>query len=440
MKSFYFNSRKFFTGLYNYTFTKKINPIEKFKQFEVFRVLDEQGKILDKSFDNIPKETCLKIFKTMVQSRNYDVRFIMAQREGKISFYIPSTGEEAASAASIAALSDQDIVYGHYRESPIFIYRGYTIQDIANQLTGNDFAIGKGKNLPVCYTFRKGNIQNVKPPLATQLPQAAGAGYHFRVQNMDKVCAAYFGEGSASEGEFHAALNFASTLGAQTLYLCRNNCYSISTPSDEQYSGDGIAVQGVSYGIASLRVDGNDPIAVYHATNIAREYIMTKKRPFLIEFITYRVGDHSTSDYSKLYRNDEEMKKWNELLKNIGDPIERFMSYLKYKNWMTDTDYKKMVEDTQEETRTSLKKAIAAKKPSVDSLFDDVYEKIPNILKEQRNELREHLDKYQDKFNMNYQKESTEIPSTNPKPKQKINFKRDININQDKKPDLFEKE
>ena len=108
----------------------------------------------------------------------------------------------------------------------------------------------------------------------------------------------YFGEGAASEGDFHSALNFASTLRSQTLFYCRNNGYAISTPVDDQYAGDGIAVRGVSYGMASIRVDGNDIFAVHAATEKARELIVKEKRPVLIEAISYRVGDHSTSDFS----------------------------------------------------------------------------------------------------------------------------------------------
>ena len=276
-----------------------------------------------------------------------------------------STGEEAAVTGSVAALDDEDVIYPQYRESGVFAYRGYTVQQLSNQLSGNHLDGGKGRQMPVHYTSVKHNIQCVKSPLSTQLPQVAGAGYHFRVKGLNKICVTYFGEGSASEGDFHPALNFAATLRAQSLYFCRNNSYAISTPSDEQYAGDGIAVHGVAYGIASMKVDGNDPIAVYQAVKEARKYIITNKKPFLIEAITYRVGDHSTSDYSKMYRTDDEMKKWNDMLEKIGDPIERYLTYLKDKSWITDNEYNTMVEEIQAEVRECLKIAMATKKPSI---------------------------------------------------------------------------
>ena len=400
MKNIYSTGKKFFSGLYKYNYVNQLKVTESFNKLDVFRVLDSKGKMIDKKFDTIPKDISLKIFKTMAQTRNYDVRFNMAQREGKISFYMTGTGEEAAVTGSVAALEMEDVIYPQYRESGVYVYRGYTIQDLANQLTGNYLDPGKGRQMPVHYTASKLNIQSVKSPLSTQLPQVAGAGYHFRVQNLNKICVTYFGEGSASEGDFHPALNFAATLGSQSLFFCRNNKYAISTPSDEQYAGDGIAVHGVAYGIASMKVDGNDPIAVYHSVKKAREYILEKKKPFVIEAITYRVGDHSTSDYSKMYRTEEEMKKWGNLLNEIGDPIERYLAYLKDKNWMTDNEYKTMIEEVQVDVRESLKKAMATKKPSIDSMFDDVYETLPNILNEQKQEMREHIAKYKDKYDL----------------------------------------
>ena len=175
--------------------------------------------------------------------------------------------------------------------------------------------------MPIHYGSRDLNIVTVSSPLCTQVPQASGAGYNFRIRGDDRIAVTYFGEGAASEGDFHSALNFAATLRSQTLFYCRNNMYAISTPIDDQYAGDGIVVRGVAYGMPSIRVDGNDLIAIYHATKKARELILKEKRPVLIEAISYRVGDHSTSDFSQRYRDEEEMKKWEELLSKFSSPI-----------------------------------------------------------------------------------------------------------------------
>lgn len=169
---------------------------------------------------------------------------------------------------------------------------------MANQVVGNHLDVGKGRQMPIHYGSKELNIANISSPLATQIPHASGSGYHYRIKGMDKIACTFFGDGSASEGDFHAALNFAATLRSQTLFYCRNNMFAISTPVDEQYAGDGIAARGVAYGIKTLRIDGNDLFAVYKSVEAARKMIVEEQRPVLIEAISYRGGDHSTSDNS----------------------------------------------------------------------------------------------------------------------------------------------
>lgn len=198
--------------------------------------------------------------------------------------------------------------------------------------------------MPIHYGSSELNIATVSSPLCTQVPQASGAGYKFRINNEDRIAVTYFGEGAASEGDFHAALNFAATLKCQTLFFCRNNMYAISTPIDDQYKGDGIAIRGLSYGVPTIRVDGNDILAIHQAVKTARELIVTEKRPAMIEAISYRVGDHSTSDFSQRYRDEEEMKKWKELLTKFSNPITRFESYLLSKQLITQNTQKEIRE------------------------------------------------------------------------------------------------
>jgi 2-oxoisovalerate dehydrogenase E1 component alpha subunit len=183
----------------------------------------------------------------------------------------------------------------------------------------------------------------------------------------------YFGDGSASEGDFHSALNFAATLRAQTLFYCRNNMYAISTPVDDQYAGDGIVVRGVAYGMPSLRVDGNDLFAIYAATKAAREIIVKEKRPVLIEAISYRVGDHSTSDFSERYRDEEEMKKWKDLLAKFSSPIERLEKYMKINGLYDENRTKELRKKAKFAVRDSLKASSQMKLPPVEELFKDVY-------------------------------------------------------------------
>lgn len=254
--------------------------------------------------------------------------------------------------------------------------------------------------MPIHYGSKDLNIVTVSSPLCTQVPQASGAGYKFRINDEDRVAVTYFGEGTASEGDFHSALNFAATLRCQTLFYCRNNMYAISTPIDDQYAGDGIVVRGVAYGMPSIRVDGNDLFAIYHATEEARKLILKEKRPVLIEAISYRVGDHSTSDFSQRYRDETEMQKWKELLEKFSSPIDRFEKYLTRRGLINEERTKKLRTDAKNAVRDSLKAATGELLPEVDSLFEDVYDEIPAHILEQREELREHLKKYPNDYEL----------------------------------------
>ncbi|KAJ8957254.1 hypothetical protein NQ318_007818 [Aromia moschata] len=179
---------------------------------------------------------------------NMDKILYESQRQGRISFYMTNYGEEASHIGSAAALNNEDVVYGQYREVGVLLWRGFTLQQFVDQCYGNkDDTSGKGKQMPVHYGSKKLNFVTISSPLGTQMPQAVGSAYALRNTNRVVIC--YFGDGAASEGDAHAAFNFAATLECPVILFCRNNGYAISTPVEEQYKGDGIAARGPSYGI-----------------------------------------------------------------------------------------------------------------------------------------------------------------------------------------------
>lgn len=176
--------------------------------------------------------------------------------------------------------------------------------------------------------------------------------------------------------------------------------FAISTPVDEQFAGDGIGVRGIAYGMRTARVDGNDLFAVYNAVKEAREYIVKEQKPALVEAISYRGGDHSTSDFAQLYRNEEEMKKINDLLKKLNDPISRLKGYLEGKKWIESDYIEKIREKLIIEIREALKESTEQPFPSIDELFNDVYEEIPPHIAEQKEQLSQHLSKYGKHYNL----------------------------------------
>jgi 2-oxoisovalerate dehydrogenase E1 component alpha subunit len=183
-------------------------------------------------------------------------------------------------------------VLGQYREMGVLLWRGFSLPSVMGQCLGNEEDTGtKGRQMPVHFGSPEHHFHTISSPLATQIPQAAGVGYALKKDptRQGKSCAVvYFGEGAASEGDFHAGMLLASVLGCPTIFFCRNNGFAISTPAAEQYAGDGIASRGPGYGVKTIRVDGNDALAVLSVMREARKYAIQESKPVLVEATTYR--------------------------------------------------------------------------------------------------------------------------------------------------------
>ncbi|KAK0121456.1 hypothetical protein ONS95_009750 [Cadophora gregata] len=368
-----------------------------------YRCVNQDGDIVDSDYTPEPDSLALKLYRDMVAVSIMDVIMFDAQRQGRLSFYITSQGEEGTCVGSASALEKEDVIFCQYREGGVFMERGYTFEDFMNQLFANAKDSGRGRNMPVHYGSKALNIHTISSPLATQIPHAAGAAYALKMQRLadpnipPRVVACYFGEGAASEGDFHAALNIAATRSCPVIFICRNNGYAISTPTLEQYRGDGIASRGTGYGIDTIRVDGNDIWAVREATKRARELALKDGgRPVLIEAMSYRISHHSTSDDSFAYRARVEVEDW----KRRDNPITRLRKYLEKKGlW----DEEKETE-TRSRLRKEVLKAFAAaekeKKPPMRSMFEDMYEELTPEIKDQMRELKSMIDRYPEEYDV----------------------------------------
>lgn len=376
-----------------YPITSRLELIDSNKspKISVFRLMDPKGiPLVDSNLPNVNEDWCVKMYKTMVRIQALDDIFYNAQRQGRISFYMQSAGEEAIHIGSAAALEKEDIVLAQYREVGILLWRGFPLQQCADQCFSNMSDLGKGRQMPVHYGSKELNYQTISSPLATQLPQAVGVAYSLKLSGDNALPICYFGEGAASEGDFHAALNFASTLDVPMIFFCRNNGYAISTPSSEQYRGDGIASRAAGYGMHCIRVDGNDIFAVYMATKAARTLALEKSCPVLIEAMTYRRGHHSTSDDSTRYRSISEIQHWQDNF----DPVKRVRMFLETKNWW-DEDKEQTLRDSERlAVLQALELAEKKSKPGLNTMFEDVYKtKLPHLLAQEK-ELLEHMEKY----------------------------------------------
>ncbi|XRB22432.1 2-oxoisovalerate dehydrogenase E1 component subunit alpha [Pseudoscourfieldia marina] len=380
---------------------------------QVLRLTDEQGKPVEDSGEDVldgsvfpDANTAVKLYKTMARLQVMDAIFYEAQRQARFSFYMTSAGEEATVVASAAALHDEDVIYAQYREQGALMWRGYTCQDFADQCYSNERDPNKGRQMPIHYGDKHKNFVTISSPLGTQLPQAVGHAYALRMEDdglvasrrLDvsddaageqhrRVVACYFGEGAASEGDFHAALNMSATLDTPVVFLCRNNGWAISTPAwPEQYKGDGIAGRGGSYGVRSIRVDGNDAVAVYVAVSQARAEAAETGTPRLLELMTYRRGHHSTSDDSTRYRG-----KASEIAR---EPVGRFAAYLKGLGWWSDDEDAEWRAECRAEAIDALREGESVSKPPISGLFEDVYKDMPWNISRQLDETLAHAKRF----------------------------------------------
>ncbi len=243
----------------------------------------------------------------------------------------------------------------------------------------------------------------ISSTLATQIPQAAGAAYALKIQALQnpniapRIVACYFGEGAASEGDFHAALNIAATRSCPVVFICRNNGYAISTPTLEQYRGDGIASRGIGYGIDTIRVDGNDFFAVREVTKEARRMALQDGgKPILIEAMSYRVSHHSTSDDSFAYRAKVEVEDW----KRRDNPITRLRKWMENQGIWDEKMEKEARSQIRRDVLTAFAQAEKEKKAPLKDIFTDVYEELSEESKAQMKELGRLLDEYPEEYDV----------------------------------------
>ena len=369
-----------------------------------YRVLDSDGCVVDQSRPpNVSAEEVVSWYENMLTVSILDLIMFDAQRQGRLSFYMVSAGEEGIAVGSASALEPEDVVFAQYREAGVLKQRGFRIEDFMNQLFANCKDPNKGRNMPVHYGSRKHRVHTISSPLATQIPHAAGAAYALQLQRLQdptlppRIVACYFGEGAASEGDFHAALNLAATRSCPVVFVCRNNGYAISTPTLEQYKGDGIASRGVGYGIDTVRVDGNDIFAVREVMQEARRVALEGDgRPVLVEAMSYRVAHHSTSDDSFAYRAKVEVEDW----KRRDSPIARLRKWMERESlWDAEKE-----RSTRSQIRQDILKAFhaaeAEKKGALVNVFSDVYEDFSEESLGQMRELRRILETYPEEYDL----------------------------------------
>lgn len=321
----------------------------------------------------------LFLFRKMLLLRALDEKAVALQRAGRIGFFVPSSGQEAAEAGSAFALRDGDWIFPSYRDQGVALVRGCPLETVVGQLFGNASDPTRGRQMPNHWCDRAVRIVSVSSPVATQLPHAVGAAYAARLRGGKVAVIAYFGDGGSSTGEFHAAMNFAGVFRTPTVFFCSNNQYAISVPFSRQTAVPSVAAKAEGYGFPGVRVDGNDPLAVFKVTRDALERARAGGGPTLIEALTYRMGPHSTSDDPSRYRPREEVAAWER-----KDPLRRLAGHLKRLGAVDDAGAERMAAEAREEVARAVRTCESAAPVPADSLVEDVYAEVPWHLAEQR--------------------------------------------------------
>jgi 2-oxoisovalerate dehydrogenase E1 component alpha subunit len=351
----------------------------------MIRVLGDDGGAHGPWNPRLDPDTLRRMLRAMALTRAFDERLHRAQRQGKTSFYMKSTGEEATSAGAAFALGNDDMVFPSYRQQGVLIARGYPLVEMINQIYSNRADRLKGRQLPIMYSARDYGFFSISGNLGTQFPQAVGWAMASAIKGDRRIAASWIGEGASAEGDFHSALTFAAVYNAPVVFNLVNNQWAISTFSG--FAGaerTTFAAKATGYGLAGLRVDGNDPLAVYAAVEWTANRARGNGGPTLIEHFTYRAAAHSTSDDPTAYRAGEEPQEWP-----LGDPIERLRRHLIALGEWSDERHEGMVTELDEEVRTATKEA---EKNGIlghglhhpfHTMFEDVFADLPWHLEEQ---------------------------------------------------------
>jgi 2-oxoisovalerate dehydrogenase E1 component alpha subunit len=361
--------------------------------YELIRVLDDEARAVGPWDPKLGADTLIKGLRAMMLTRAFDDRLFRAHRQGKTSFYMKSTGEEAIAAAQSMALDKGDMFFPTYRAMAWLHARNYPLTTLCNQIFSNAEDPLAGKQLPILHSARDYDFYSISGNLGVRFVHAVGWAMASAYKNDTKISLAYVGDGTTAEGDFHEAMTFAAAYRAPTILCVTNNQYAISSfagfAAPERLP---FAAKALAYGFPGIKVDGNDFLAVWGATQWAAERARTNNGPTLIEFYTYRAEGHSTSDDPSAYRPKDEAKHWP-----LGDPVKRLKDHLVALGEWDDDRHAALEAELKEKVKIAVKEAeaigtLGQSKPPIDEMFEDVFEELDWRLKEQRAELHQRRD------------------------------------------------
>jgi pyruvate dehydrogenase E1 component alpha subunit len=349
---------------------------------ELLTVLRDDGSTDPRTDPFMPQDLLVRGYLEMRRLRLLDARMVVLQRQGRVGFYGACTGQEAVPIATALALAPGDWVFPALREQSVMLARGFSLTKFIAQVYGNSGDVLKGRQMPSHHSGREVHQVSWSSCIGPQIPQAVGAAWAMKMKKAATIAVGFTGDGATSQPDFHNAMNFAAVFKTPCIILCQNNHWSISVPVSRQTASETIAIKGRAYGVPSVRVDGNDLLAVYKVVQEAADRARSGGGPTFIEALTYRIGAHSTSDDPTRYRSEEEVEAWRQ-----KDPLTRLRRHLVSLGLTDDARDTAMDEAMSREIGAAVDAVEKLPPPDRATLFEDVYAELPWHLREQQEEL-----------------------------------------------------
>jgi len=338
-------------------------------------ILDEKGKFDEKLGKGlIPDKDAVRLYEHMLTCRHYDEIAFKLQRSGRMGTYPENRGQEATSLGAAYALRKNDWLVPCYRENAGLFWRGLPMEYVLLHWMGDE----RGNQIA-----RELHMTPLAIPIGTQMLHATGLAWASKYRGEDGIACTFFGDGATSEGDFHEACNFAANLEIPVIFFCQNNGWAISVPARIQCSAPTVAQRGIAYGMETAQIDGNDIFAVVYAVKKAAERARKEKKPTFIEALTYRMGDHTTADDARRYRDEKELEMWKK-----RDPMVRLRAYLASRNLWSDKKEAAALDRAKEAVSAAVKRAEEIAAPDKADFFNSVYAELDEELIVQRDTMR----------------------------------------------------
>jgi pyruvate dehydrogenase E1 component alpha subunit len=342
------------------------------------RVLRDDGTADPATDPFLSDETLLRAYREMLKLRLLDARMTLLQRQGRIGFYGAAVGQEVVPIATALALFPDDWVFPALSDRGIMLVRGFPLRAFLAQVFGNAADILKGRQMPSHPSGRAVNQVSWSSSDGPQLSQAVGAAWAMRAKKSGTVAIAFCGDGATSQGDFHAAMNFAGVWRVPCVLVCQNNRWSTSVPTEKLAVSRTIAVKARAYGVPGARVDGSDLLAVYRVMSDAIERARSGAGPAFVEAVTSRMGPDSTSDEPAQYEAEAEVETWSG-----KDPIVRLRRHLAALGLVTPDGDVQMQKELLAEIVAAIDDVEQMRPPDRASLVEEVYAEPPWHLREQ---------------------------------------------------------